>query len=515
MQTETNNKTIAKNTLLLYIRMLCTMLISLYTTRVVLEALGVEQCGVYQAVGGIVVMLSFINSALGNGTARFLTVELGIGNPEKLKKTFSTLLSLHIIIALIIVLLAETVGLWFVCNKLIIPEGMMNSAIIVYQISILTSIITITQVPYSASIISHERMSIYAYLSIFEAVANLLIAYALLICNDYNKLVLYAVLLCILKISTALYYRYYCVRNFEETAFCLKIDKPIMKDVLGYSVWNIFASISGPLRNQGAIILLNIFFTPAVVTARYIANQVNLAANQFIENFRTAANPQIVKRHAKGDTTGSKQLLLTSTKFSYFLMLILGTPIILTSEQILRLWLKEVPEYSVIFLQLAILTSIIQVFDTSFYTALYAKGRIKENAIVSPVLGILSFPVMYLFFKAGYSPISMAWIMLIIGCILSFIVKPILIIKYVEYKLADIIPLFKICAMVTIVASIPLLLLLHYEESLLPKNDFLYILSITIISSTSIITSIWFIGLSDNNKNAIKRFIKNKIKITN
>ncbi len=512
MTTETNNKTIVKNTLLLYFRMLCTMLISLYTTRVVLDVLGVEQYGIYQAVGGIVVMLSFINAALSNGTSRFLTFELGKGDFEKLKKTFSTLLSLHIIIAAAVVLFAETVGLWFVCNKLIIPNGMMHSAIIVYQLSILTSIITITQVPYNASIISHERMGVYAYLSIFEAVANLLIAYALMVCDDSSKLVLYASLICALKISTALYYRYYCIKNFNETEFRLKIDKGIMKDVLGYSVWNILASISAPLRNQGAIILINIFFTPSVVTARSIANQVNMAANQFLDNFRTAANPQIVKKYAKGDYTGSKSLLLTSTRFSYFMMLLLGIPIILTAEQILKLWLKDVPEYSVIFLQLAILTSIIEVFNASFYTALYAKGRMKENALISPILGILSFPVMYILFKAGFSPVSMAWIMLIISCILSFIIKPILIIKYVNYRLSDILPLFKTCVIVTIIALPPPLFSYYYKETLLPENDILYTLSIVIISTLSIFTGVWFFGLTAQNKDIIIRAINKQIK---
>lgn len=510
MSTESVNKTVAKNTLFLYFRMLCTMLISLYTTRVVLDVLGVEQYGVYQSVGGIVVMLSFINAALSNGTSRFLTFELGKGDFKKLRNTFSTLLSLHIIIAIVVVLFAETAGLWFVYNKLIIPDGMMHSAVIVYQLSILTSIITITQVPYSASIISHERMGVYAYLSVFEAVANLLIAYALIVCTDSSKLILYASLICVLKISTALYYRYYCVKNFNETEFCLKIDKRIMKDVLGYSVWNILSSISAPLRNQGAIILINLFFTPGVVTARSIANQVNMAANQFLDNFRTAANPQIVKKYAKGDYAGSKNLLLASTKFSYFMMLLLGIPIMLTAEQILTLWLKNVPEYSVIFLQLAILTSIIQVFDTSLYTALYAKGRMKENALVSPVLGILSFPVMYILFKTGHSPVSMAWIMLIIGAILSFFVKPILVIKYVDYKLSDIIPLFKTCALVTFSAVIVPLLFYYYKDIVLPENDFLYITSITFISFTSILTSIWFLGLSKNNKESIIRFIKKK-----
>ena len=308
-----NNKTIAKNTLYLYFRMMFTMLVSLYTSRVVLKVLGVEDYGTYQAVGGIVIMLSFVNSALSNGTSRFLTYELGTGDYEKLRKTFSSLLSLHIIIAVITVLVAETVGLWFVMNKLVIPEGRMEAALFVYHMSVLTSVITITQVPYNATIISHEKMGVYAYLSIFEVIAKLLIVYVLILFG-WDKLKLYALLLALLQIATALYYRHYCVKNFSETHSGFTLDKSIAKEVLGYSIWNLISSISVPLKNQGLIILINMFFSPAVVTARALANQVNMAANQFIQNFRTAANPQIVKRLASGNIQGSKALLLSSTK---------------------------------------------------------------------------------------------------------------------------------------------------------------------------------------------------------
>ena len=492
---DSNNKTIAKNTIYLYFRMLFTMFVALYTSRVILEVLGVDDFGTYQAVGGIVAMLSFVNGALSNGTSRFLTYELGTGNYIKLKKTFSTLLSLHIVIAVLIVILAETIGLWFVKNELVIPEGRMGAALFAYHLSIITSVVTITQVPYNASIISHEKMGVYAYLSIFETVAKLLIVYSLTF-FEWDKLKLYALLLCILQIATALYYRHYCIKRFNETHFKFTLDKSIVKEVTSYSVWNLISSISVPLKNQGLTIILNMFFSPAVVTARALANQVNMAANQFVQNFRTAANPQIVKRLASGDMQGSKMLLLSSTKYSYYMMLALCLPICLLAEPLLKMWLREVPEYTVIFLQLAIVSSLFQVFDNSFYTALYAIGRIKENALISPILGILTFPLTYVLFKLGYSPVIMAWILLVLYAILGMLIKPILIVKYADYKWKDIASVFIECLKVTIPSTV-FPVIVHLNRGHLFVNDelvrFLMILSVCLIST---VLSIWFIGLN-------------------
>ena len=504
-----NNKTIAKNTIYLYFRMMFTMLVSLYTSRVVLKVLGVEDFGTYQAVGGIVIMLSFVNSALSNGTSRFLTYELGTGDYEKLRKTFSSLLSLHIIIAIITVLVAETIGLWFVMNKLVIPDGRMEAALFVYHMSVLTSVITITQVPYNATIISHEKMGVYAYLSIFEVVTKLLIVYVLILFG-WDKLKLYALLLALLQIATALYYRHYCVKNFSETRNSFILDKSIVKEVLGYSIWNLISSISIPLKNQGLIILINMFFSPAVVTARALANQVNMAANQFIQNFRTAANPQIVKRLASGNIQGSKALLLSSTKYSYFMMLALCLPICLLTEPLLKLWLGDIPEYTVIFLQLTIITSLFQVFDNSFYTALYAVGRIKENALISPMLGILTFPITYFLFKLGHSPIIVAWILLIMYVLLGVIVKPILIVKYASYKWREITDVFIVCFKVTLLSSIFPMIFYFYKEKLFESDitSNIILLFICLLSTT---VAIWYIGLEPQIKSKIISAVKKEI----
>ena len=509
MSTQSNNKTIAKNTLLLYFRMMLTMIITLYTSRVVLKVLGIEDFGIYQTVGGVVGMLSFLNGALAVGTSRFLTFELGTGNFVKLKKTFSTVLSAHFILSFVICLLAETIGLWFVYNKLVIPPGRMGAAIFIYHISILTAMIQLTQVPYNASIISHERMEIYAYSSIVEVSLKLLIVYILTV-GGYDKLMLYSILLAIITIGMALYYRFYCIKHFEETHYHFIFDMPILRNVLGYSGWNLLANTSIALNNHGGVLLLNMFFSPSVVTARAIANQVNMAAYHFITNFRTASNPQIVKRYAAKDYEGSKRLLLSTTTYSFFLMLLLALPIILVAEPLLQLWLGQVPPYSVIFLKLTIICSLFQVFDTSFYIALYAKGQIRENALISPSLGFLCFPLVYVLFKMGCSPEIIAWIALLRYAILGLVVKPILIIKIVDYTWNDIIHVFIPCIRVTAVSCI-LPLFFYLSEDLLPDNIYMRFGVLVFLSAACVLIAIWLVGINSTEKKKVIEFVKSKI----
>lgn len=504
---QSNNKIIAKNTLFLYFRMMFTMLVSLYTSRVVLQVLGVDDYGIYQAVGGIVGFLSFINGALSTGTSRFLTFELGTGDFEKLKRTFSTTLTIHIGLAVLVVLLAETVGLWFLYNKMVIPAEKMEAAVYVYHISILTAVFTLTQVPYNASIIAHERMSVFAYVSIVEVTAKLLVVYLLNIGN-FDKLKLYATLLFVVQIGLMLFYRIYCTRQFKETKYSFVYDKSILKSIAGFSGWSLFANASSALNSQGILLLLNMFFAPAVVTARAISIQVNMAASQFVNNFRTAVNPQIVKKYAAGDIDGSRQLLLSSTKYSYYLMFMLCLPICLLAHPILELWLGVVPEYTVIFLQLILIQSLFQVFDTSFYTALYAKGRLKENALISPTFGLVRFPIIYLLFKMGCSPVALSWASLITYAILGLIVKPILIVRIAEYRWRDILQVFKSCLLVT-VAALPVPVYCSY---CLDTTELMYDICILFITFISIAISIYTIGIDKATKQKAISFIYNKWK---
>lgn len=507
---QSNNKTIAKNTLFLYFRMMFTMVVSLYTSRVVLDVLGINDYGIYQTVGGMVAMLSFINGALSTGSSRFLTFELGTGNKDKLKRTFSTVLIVHALLAILIVVVAETFGLWFVYNKLVIAPERLDAAVIAYHLSIVMAFVTITQVPYGALIISHEKMGIYAYLSIIEVSLKLGIVYLLNI-SGIDKLVLYASLLCILQVGLALLNRWYCISRFEETKFSFIWDKKIVKDVLGLSGWNLFANTAIALNTHGTVIILNMFFSPAVVTARAIASQVNLAANQFISNFRTAANPQIVKRFAAGDFEGSKNLLLFSTTLSYYMMLMLSMPICLVAEELLNIWLKEVPEYTVIFLQLAVITSLFSVFDVSFYMALYAKGRIRENAMLSPTLGFIQFPIIYVLCRNGVSPLCVGWSALIVNILLGLVVKPYLIIKIVGYKLNDVISVFAPCFKVSIISSIIPMIIYMCGNSIFP-NVISKFISLVTVSVLSVGITVWLIGLNKETKVKLVEMVKKKIK---
>ena len=501
----TSNKTIAKNTIFLYFRMMLTMIISLYTSRVVLQVLGVDDYGIYQAVGGIVGFLSFLNNALSTGSSRFITYGLGENNPQKLKNIFSTTLSAHICLALLIAVLAETVGLWFLHNKLVIAPDRLNAAEFVFHLSILTAFFSLTQVPYNASIIAHEKMGIYAYVSIIEASLKLLIVYLLNI-GDIDKLKLYALLLCLIHVGIVLYYNIYCTRHFEETKFRFFFDRKLFKEIASFSGWSLFANAAIALNNQGVLVLLNMFFSPAVVAARAISLQVNTAANQFVANFQTAANPQIVKRFAAKDYEGSKQLLLQTTKFSFYLMLMLSLPICLGAKQLLVIWLKNVPEYTTIFLQLVIVQSLFCVFDTSFYRALYAKGRLKENALISPTLGFIQFPIVYILFKLGFSPVALSWASLIMYIIVGLIVKPVLIIKFVDYNWKDIFSVFIPCLKV-VVCSLPLPLLLYYQLD----NDSVASFAIVVMTSIiSVLTASWFIGLESEVRNMLINQLKNR-----
>ena len=507
MEHASSNKTIAKNTVFLYFRMMVTMVITLYTSRVVLKILGVDDYGIYQAVGGIVGFLSFINNALSTGSSRFITFGLGEGDNDKLKRIFSTTLTAHIALAVIIVILAETFGLWFLHNKLVIADDRMDAAEFVYHLSILTAFFSLTQVPYGACIIAHEKMAVYAYVSIVDAVLKLAIVYMLNV-GDFDKLKLYALLLCTLQIGIIIFYRIYCVKRFEEAKFKLLIDRKIFKEIAGFSGWSLFAGGSIALNNQGILILLNMFFSPAVVTARSISLQVNMAANQFVTNFQTAANPQIVKRYAAKDYEGSKQLLLETTKFSYYLMLLLSLPICLCAEPLLTIWLENVPEYTVVFLQIIIIESLFCVFDTSFYRALYAKGQLKENALLSPTLGLIRFPIVYFMFKAGCTPVALSWASLITYALLGLVVKPILIIKIVDYTWKDIFSMFVPCWKVTAASVILPIVAYIYLQS---DNHVVSLLSISGISVLSVGLTVWFLGLNQDMKAKVVEIVKKKV----
>ncbi len=508
-ETSSNTSRIAKNTLLLYFRMLLTMGVSLYTSRVILNALGIEDYGIYNVVGGVVGFISFVNNALSQGTSRFIAFGLGEGDIAKLKKIFSTTLTIHILLALLIILISETIGLWFLNNKIEISPNRAVASAWVYHISVLTSFFTITQIPYNACIIAHEKMSIFAYVSIVDAVCKLLIAYLITIGN-FDRLIFYAILLFALQVTLLIFYRLYCTKKFEEAKLQFYIDKKIFKEISSFSGWSLFANSAIALNSQGILILLNMFFSPAVVAARSISIQVNTAAFHLVTNFQTAAVPQIVKKYAAGDYEGSKHLLLEMTKYSFFIMLLMSVPIYFATDLLLQIWLVDVPEYTSIFLQLIVIQSLIQVFDTSFYKALYAKGKLQHNAVLSPTCLFINFPVVYLLFKLGCSPVALSWATIVSYAIIAFIIKPILIIKLVNYTWKDLFEIFVPCCKVLLL-SLPLPILANIIVSRTDYSIAVSFLIVVVISLVSVAGVCFIFGLTPSIRNKIIVIVKTKI----
>lgn len=436
-----SNKRIAKNTIFLYIRMIFILGVSLYTSRVVLDKLGVDDYGIYNAVAGVVAMLAFLNSTLSTGTSRFLTFDLGKGDASKLKQTFSTAFFTHLILALIVVAILETAGLWFVGNKLVIPPERMHAAKWVYQISILTTFIAITQVPYTSAIIAHENMKVYAYVGVFEAVAKLVIVYLLAI-SPMDKLIFYAIMVAVVQLLVAFGYRVYCVRNYEESRISLTFEKATFNEMLSFSGLGLIANVSQILSTQGLVVLINMFFQPAIVAAQAVGNQISAAMMQFVNNFKTAINPQIIKLYAVGDQEASRKLTLESSVYVHELVLLLALPLIVVMDPLLHLWLVEVPPYTVIFAQCIVLKQIFDVYNSTLYTPMIASGKLKSNSWAAVGLGIGAFVLLYVLLKLGLDVMWVQYISILQVVLFSYIVKPYILCKEIGYSWREILTSF-------------------------------------------------------------------------
>lgn len=381
--------------------MILTMLVTLYTSRVILNTLGVEDFGIYNVVGGIATMLSFFNGAMSSATQRFLSYDIGLGNLSQLRNTFNAALFIHICIALFIFILGETIGLWVVKSYLVIPTERMDAAIWVYHFAILSFMITIIQVPYNATIIAHERMNMYAYFSILEVTLKLLIVF-MLAWISYDKLKLYGILHFLVVFGVFILYKIYTSRKFEETKFILVKDWTLFKTMISFSGWSLFSNIAFVAKGQMVGIILNMFFGPVVNAAQAVANQVQGGLNNFSSNFQLAVNPQIIKSYASNDTNYFTSLIVLSAKFSYFLLLFLSLPIIVEIDQVLKLWLKTVPDFADSFTILLLITVLLDSMSRSLRTAIQATGRIKLYESVIGTISILTLPVSYLFLKMGF-----------------------------------------------------------------------------------------------------------------
>ena len=398
-----NNKRIAKNTLLLYCRMLFMMVVSLYTSRVVLNALGVEDFGIYNVVGGVVAMFSMLSGSLSAAITRFITYELGTGNKENLKKIFSSSVTIQIGLALLIVLLAEAIGVWFLNAKMNIPDARMVAANWVFQFSILTFAINLISVPYNASIIAHERMSAFAYISILEAIGKLAIAF-LIVISPMDKLIFYAILMCAVALIVRFAYGAYCKKHFEECTYHFIFDKDLLKRMFGFAGWNFIGASSAVLRDQGGNVVINLFCGPAVNAARGIAFQVNNAISGFVTNFMTALNPQITKSYAAGDRDYMMTLIYQGARLSFYMLLLLSLPVLVNTHYILGIWLKIVPGHAVLFVQLVLVFAMSESISNPLITAMLATGKIRNYQLIVGGLQMMNLPISYILLRMGMFP---------------------------------------------------------------------------------------------------------------
>lgn len=403
MSVDSKNKRIAKNTLLLYVRMLLTMAIGLYTSRVVLAELGISDYGLYNVVGGIVTMFTFINGSLNAGTQRFLTFELGRGDVVQLKKIFSTAIVIYTFMGLIILFLAETAGLWFLLNKMNFEPGRLNAAIWVYQFSIIACMVSIIQVPFMAALVAHEKFNMYAYMSIYDAVMKLAIVF-LLTFSPFDKLIFYAFLILLVNTSSAFVYNWYCRKHFDECKFSWSFDKSVFKKMFSFSAWDVVGSLAVLGQMQGVNIIINLFCGTIVNAAYGIASTVNNIINTFAANIVTAASPQIVKSYAQKHLDEMFSLVINTAKMSSYLLLVIGIPVFVEIEFLLKIWLGEYPPYAPLFLRIILVQSWVKTLGEPTIRALHAIGNIKLLNTVVGVILLLILPISYFLMRFGYPP---------------------------------------------------------------------------------------------------------------
>ncbi|PKR80303.1 hypothetical protein CW751_10655 [Brumimicrobium salinarum] len=415
------SKTIAKNTLFLYFRMFLVMGVTLYMSRIVLDQLGVTDYGIYSLVGGIVAMFGFLNSSMSSATQRYLSFDLGKKDEKRLQKTFSATLSIHIVIAILILLVAETLGLWYVNYKVVLPPDRLFAANVVYQFSVLTALVGIIQVPYDSLIIAYEKMNIYAYISLVEVGLKLGLVFLLVIYGG-DKLIAYAIMMFLVSLIIRIAYQIYCRKNYAASKFKFEYDKTYFKELISYSGWNLFGGIASVSRSQGINIVLNLFFGTVVNAAYGLTLQVQSAVNQFVTNFQKAVNPQIIKTYSEGNLAQMHKLIIQSSKFSFLLMMLLVAPILFNTEFILNIWLKEPPEYTVVFVQLSLLGVLIDCISGPLIVAVQATGKIMRYQIIIGSLIILTLPLSVLWIYYGGDPKTVFYAILLIN-ILSFIFR--------------------------------------------------------------------------------------------
>lgn len=503
-ETNSNNKRILKNTVFLYFRMFLVMAVSLFTSRIILKNLGVEDFGIYNVVGGVVSMMAVVNTTMAVATQRYLTFSLGKDDVEGLQKVFSTSMLIYVLLSFVLVVLSETIGLWWINNVLIIPHSRLSAANWVFQFAVVSCIMSLLTNPYNAAIIAHEKMDYYAYLSIIEVLLKFTVAYILSIVT-IDRLNTYGFLLMIVQAIILIMYYAYCKHCFKECSFRIYKDKTLFLELLSYSGWNLFGAFAGVAKGQGINILLNCFYGPAVNAARGIAYQINAVVSQFFTNFYTAVKPQLTKYYAQEKYDEMIHLVFQSARMSFYLILFISLPIMIETPMVIELWLNTEIDYVVSFTRLIILISAVDAMATPLMTLMHATGKIKLYQIIIGLSTISILPISYVFIKYFHcNPNVVFYISLSISVFCMF-ARLYLVNREVSLPIKRyILDVFIQCAFVATISAIcPVLLYLLLQESV---SSFFVVCFVSLLSS---FLTIYIIGLQKSEREIVTRFILN------
>lgn len=507
---QSNNKRIAKNTLFLYMRMIMQLAIGLYTSRVVLHALGVNDYGIYNVIGGVVAIFSFINGSMSTATNRYLSFELGSKDSDKtrMRQVFCTAEIIHIVIAIIFVLISEVVGILYIRNVMVLPDERIYASLWLLQFSLFTSLIQIISVPYNAAIIAHERMSAFAYIAILEAVFQLSIAILVDDTYIFDRLILYGLLQMISQLIIRVIYGLYCNRHFEETKGKWLFDKKLSTEISKFAMWIMNGSLAVVGYTQGLNLLLNFFFGPAVNAARGLAVTVQTKMSGFCSNFQMAVKPQITKQYAAGSYSYMHTLVYNSSVYSVLLMFFLSFPLMLESSFVLRIWLGEVPEYTQDFVILTLCVSIIESLRDPINTCIHATGNIKKFQLIEGTLSLLVLPLAYVALWAGYGPVSVFVVQFIIFVLLQ-VVRVFLVCPAISMRKRDYFNNIVIKSLFVIIPSVIIVVPLKFLLN--GTNEVVEFFIVGFSSCLCVLGLTYFLVLSKDDKKKLMAYCKNHI----
>lgn len=488
---ESRNKRIAKNTIVLYFRMLLTMVVGLYTSRVILHALGVDDFGIYNVIGGVVAMFSIVSASLSATISRFITFELGKNNIECLEKIFSSAIMIQLILSIFVIILAESVGSWFLNSKMSIPPERLYAANWVMHFSVLTFCINLISVPYNATIVAHEKMSAFAYISIFEACCKLGIAYAISL-TSIDRLIFYAMLMSLMALSIRLMYGWYCKKNFRECKISFHIDKTLFKQMFSFAGWNFIGSSSSILRDHGGNIIINLFCGTAANAARGIAIQVNGVVYHFVQNFMMALNPQITKSFASGEKEYMMTLIYQGAKLGFYMIMFLSLPILINTDFILNLWLVNYPSHTSTFIKLILIFTLSESISHPLITVMLATGNIRNYQIVVGGLQIMNLPVSYIFLRNGFPPETVFCVAIFLSQ-LCFFARLVLLKNMINLNVLMYLKkvYFRVFLVLILSSLIPLIIKWVYFDS---AASFMSFFILTVISIVNSCVAVLFVG---------------------